>query len=438
MKRLLCLLLLLTLLPAAHADREPAWCVGHAAQEMTYGDLADYYIAGYTNGAHPEGVLDAQTVQAVWLQAGADATLLIAVDCVALDGGTVAVIRERLTDFCRETGCMQVNVVSTHTHAGVDTLGLWGPVGIDGKNAAWMAQLTDATVAAAHAAWENRAKGTLHYSATPTEGLQHDSRAPKAYDENLYQLRFVPEDGGAGVRIISYAAHAESLRGKNRLISRDYPGAVADIVREKTGDAVVYLPGAIGGLIMTKEFTLQGAAENLRITGERLAEVVLHPAGERALSPALSLVRQEFATPLENTLFIWYKFLGILGSDVSRGWGGYTLHTELSLLTLGSVTLALLPGEIFPELVAGTGNPEDPEGLRAIAAANGVVDLVVIGLANDEIGYIVPPSAFLLDGEAPYVRAAKGHYEETNAVGPRCAIDLAEAFRQALAPLGDN
>jgi len=57
----------------------------------------------------------------------------------------------------------------------------------------------------------------------------------------------------------------------------------------------------------------------------------------------------------------------------------------------------------------------------------------VIGLANDEIGYIVPPSDFVLDGELPYVQEAEGdHYEETNSVGPNAAIDIADAFEKAL------
>ncbi len=66
-----------------------------------------------------------------------------------------------------------------------------------------------------------------------------------------------------------------------------------------------------------------------------------------------------------------------------------------------------------------------------LAAAHGIDNLVIVGLANGELGYILTPSAFVLDETFPYVNAAKGHYEETNSVGPACAADLANAFAQA-------
>lgn len=428
-KRLICLLLLLALLPAAHA--EEGWVLGFASRELTYDPMNEYYIAGYRNGAFPTGVLDPQRVSALWIQSGETAALLLTVDCVGLSGGMAGQIREKLTSFRAETGCSAIHVISTHTHAGVDTLGLWGPVGVDGRNGDLQQQIVRLAEEAALAAWQNRESGALLYSATPTEGLQRDSRDPQIYDTNLYQLRFVPADGGAGIRILNYAAHAEALRGANRLISRDYPGAVADVIHGETGDETLYLPGAVGGLIMTKEFTTAGAQANLRITGEKLAAHALAPAEERPLPAGLGLATAEFTTPLDNTLFIWYKFLGILDSRITGGPGSYTLHTELSLLRLGDLTLALLPGEIFPELISGTGSPEDPQPLQEIAAEHGAGELLIVGLANDEIGYIVPPSAFAVDSEYPYVQAAPGHYEETNSVGPRCAHDLAEAFRQA-------
>ena len=52
--------------------------------------------------------------------------------------GTVRAIRAGIGDL---PGCAAVNVYATHTHAGPDTLVLWGPVGADGKNAAYMEAL---------------------------------------------------------------------------------------------------------------------------------------------------------------------------------------------------------------------------------------------------------------------------------------------------------
>jgi hypothetical protein len=152
------------------------------------------------------------------------------------------------------------------------------------------------------------------------------------------------------------------------------------------------------------------------------------------LEPNLAISRVEWETELDNTLFMYYKFLGILGNSSRQDLlGRYYLTTELSVIRLGDLGLTLVPGELFPELVKGTGRAEDPRGLAQIARDHGMEDMLILGLANDEIGYIVPPSDFVLDGELPYVREAEGdHYEETNSVGPNCARDLAEALEKAL------
>ena len=127
---------------------------------------------------------------------------------------------------------------------------------------------------------------------------------------------------------------------------------------------------------------------------------------------------------------------------------GYMVETELTVLLLDDVALALLPGEIFPELVLGGsyGNAspqqENPTPLRQIAAAYGVEKLLVVGLADDEVGYIVPPSDFLVNPDWPYFdkivdSTGENHYEETNSVGPQCAVRIADAFTAALHALAE-
>ncbi len=440
MKRLILLLLTLLLLTSCVKSSEisqsegDCFTFGFAKTTLDYGEMSDYYIAGYRNGGHPDGILDPQQIRAAWIECGETSTLLIAVDCVGLDGGTIARIRENLADFTHEVDCDSVNVVSTHTHAGVDTLGLWGPIAVNGKNDEFVDQIIDKSRAVAIKAHANRTSGELFYSATLTENLQHDSREPIVFDENLHQFRFVPSDATRNsLRIVTFAAHAESLRGDNRMISADFVGELDNIVKSTTGDDLIFLPGAIGGLIMTPLIDGEDLVNNMRLTAARLAEYVLRPTDERKLAPKLAISRVEFETELENTLFMYYKFLGILTSDVvRRPLGSYTLTSEVTILQLGDIVLALLPGEVFPELVSGTGNAEDGESMIQIANRYGIENLVPVGLANDEIGYIIPSSDFVLSDIAPYVVEVDDHYEETNSVGRYCANDLLIAFDTAL------
>ena len=57
---------------------------------------------------------------------------------------------------------------------------------------------------------------------------------------------------------------------------------------------------------------------------------------------------------------------------------------------------------------------------------------LVIGLANDEIGYILPRSQW--DADAPFAYGRdESQYGEINSVGPSAAPILAEAFAVLLA-----
>ncbi len=427
---------------------EAQWTMGFGCCEIPLpeDESQPYYIAGYNSGWEPAGVLDLCNAQAVWMDAGAGGILLIGVDCVGLGSPIIKEIRARLEDLCEETGCTAVNVYSTHDHAGVDTLGLWGPTMIDGKNDEYMKNVIDAAVAAAYEAAENRTAGKLYYGSVDTEPIAtmlRDSRYPLIYDAYLHQLRFEPiDETKEGIRMYIYGAHAEALRGSNRMISRDFPGTMCDRIEEKTGDHAMFMPGAIGGLIMTKEFT--GLyVNNMNITAEKLADFALSIEEEEEINADLQYARTEFEVPMDNTGYLFYKFLGILENEIIEGDSatGYMLISEMTVLQLGDLLFALIPGEIFPELVwggeAARHNPEgeNPTPLGEIAAAAGYDRLLVIGLANDELGYIVPPSDFLLNENAPYLlrtedEAGEDHYEETNSVGENCAVIIAQIFEQ--------
>lgn len=482
------ILVLLLLLPnligcgTLFLEETEVWHLSSESTTWTYGygvrpilsDGEGLYMAGYHNDWIGDGYLnrkrlsfydadssrefrpdpDYAEAKAVWMATDHGGLLLIGIDCIALTSATVARIQDRLFTQCAENDCVSVQIYATHCHALPDTLGLWGPMGIDGKNEGYMNALVTAAVSAAKEALTNPIEGTLRYGQTETEGLLYDSRDPQVYDETLYQLRFCPTDSEeSGVRLLFYGAHAESLRGDNTQFSRDFPGVLCDVVEQETGDLALYIPSAIGGLIYT-ENQMKGetfdAVENMVRTGTALAEYALSiPASdERILAPTLSVATTTFTAPMDNPLYLYLKFLGVLQNEVIRGDSdtGYTVVSSLSVLQLDSLTIACLPGEIFPELVYGgeaaqngTGG-ENPPTLLEITEDYGMDELLVIGLCNDELGYIVPPSDFLVHEDTPYLNTiqdatGENHYEETNSLGPDTAQVIAEAFAVALAEL---
>ena len=194
------------------------------------------------------------------------------------------------------------------------------------------------------------------------------------------------------------------------------------------------------------------AESAVKATGRQMMQYVYKISDEREVEPVLEIARTDFEIPMDNTVYLYYRFLGILGNETcesSDSETGYNLITELSVLRMGDIHIAMIPGELFPELVSGeymdescprpAANPEavNPEALNSIAARYGVENMLILGLANDEIGYIVTPNDFIVHPETPYLTNTglidgENHYEETNSVGIHAAERIAQALEAVL------
>jgi hypothetical protein len=113
------------------------------------------------------------------------------------------------------------------------------------------------------------------------------------------------------------------------------------------------------------------------------------------------------------------------------------VQTEVGLLRLGELDVAAIPGEIYPELVLGkVQDPPDPAAdfpdapiEPAVYAQMRGPRRMLIGLANDEIGYIIPKRQW--DEKPPYTYGQKkAPYGEINSLGPDTAPLLCAAFKE--------
>lgn len=413
-------------------------------------DTAVYYIAGYRENNPARGVLDPQYVTAMWLDdmSGRGGVLFLAVDAVGLLNKDVNALRERLAAFRLQTGCRNITVACTHDHAGIDTVGLWGPLPRTGRNKKFMELLFAGTEKAAFAAYRDRRPGRLFFGQTEAPDLQEDIRTPVVYSRTLSRLRFQPLDGSREIWLLNFAAHCESLQGCNSLVSADYPCSLRQHIRDRAGAETVFTVGAVGGMISMKienEDLLRRERllpENTRAIGRRLAEYALGIREETPLAPRLDLIRREFLMPVENVLLTLAGVAGIIKADrYALPDGRAAVKTELTYMELGGLPLLFLPGEVFPELVYGGALPAESSATGLGPEINpptllqtaGDGRLLVFGLANDELGYILPPNDFYLHPQKPYLekgidRFGRRHYEETNSCGPGAAHALWRAF----------
>ena len=324
-----------------------------------------------------------------------------------------------------------------------------GPLPRSGKDPKYMELVLSRTVAAAKEAYAARKRGRLRLGKVRVPDMQEDIRTPTVYSDTLTRLRFTPNDGSRETYIINFAAHSESLQGCNELVSADFPCYLRRRIERETGAQTLYCVGAVGGMISMKienereireqggDFSASTAAIGGKLAGYALS---IKPEDEELLPARIGCLRQEVYFKAENTVLLLAAKAGLLAAKpykLPKG-GGFALKSEISYLEIGGLPLLLLPCEIFPELVYGgylgaddssSGCPEtlNPTPLLQILGR----DAVIIGLANDEVGYVIPPNDFMLDGEAPYLdiprdRHGRRHYEETNSLGPLTAVTIAK------------
>lgn len=432
-----------------------SFAVGFGKATILPGDFMQktYYIAGYAGNNPATGYMDEPFAHAVWLDdnSGRGAVLMISVDSVGLLNEDVCAIRSALSDFARTTDCRSINILSTHNHAAIDTIGTWGPLPLSGKDKTYMAFLTLQIKKAAIDAYKDRRAGTLYLGAIEVPDMQQDTRTPVVYSKALTRLRFAPKDGSRETWLVHFAAHTESLQGSNSRVSADFPGVMRDVIRRETGAEVAYFVGAIGGMVTMaipdKEAIRDAGgdfAESTRQIGEKLAHYVMAIGKEKKLPACVNILRQEFYFDADNTVLMTAKYAHLLRAKGYYMEGtslGIALKSEMTYLEIGGQKMLLVPGELFPELAyggyldcdasaCGYGEEINPVPLTQIADDE---NLLIFGVANDEVGYIIPRNDFLLHAEKPYFEKAidrhgRRHYEETNSLGPATADTVAEVF----------
>ena len=437
------------------------WTLGFAKRVTTPENLDDktYYIAGYNSNNPATEVLDDTYARAIWIDdnTGRGGVGLIAIDCVGMSRKDIMDIKERLSDFIVETNTKHLNVILTHTHAAIDTQGMWGPKFYKtGRDNEYMEFLKDRAAEAMTEAYANRVNGELYTGAVQTQNMLDDVRTPITYDDNLYRLRFVPEGEGRETFIINYACHAELLGKFHSKISADFPAYMGEYIDEHQGADFMFIPGAIGGMISAYDIKNLYDDPNYdtetytKEYGKSLGEYVLTNLNEDTLlAPILNVKSKRIVIPVDNILLTIARFLGVLNNDVVRVKGRiakYSLPTEISYMELGNsnVSMFLVPGELYPELQMGGFLPKEESATGKDADYKVLNDLLesqnirfVVGLSNDAIGYIIPDNDYLLHDKLPYVNWAtdkfdRQHYEETNSTGKNTARIILEAFEELI------
>jgi hypothetical protein len=419
------------------------------------------FLAGFGHNRKATASLDPIAVRAVVLRSGSQTIAIACADVIGLFFPSVERIRKELPDFT------YVLVSSTHNHHGPDTLGLWGPSPfVSGVDPAYLRRVETQIVKAIAAAEKNFHSVRARIGVIAAPELLNDTRPPIVKHDELIALQFTDAatDRPAGL-IVQWNCHPETLDSKNTRLSSDFVGPAVGALTSKFNCPVVYLSGAVGGMMTTIRLDIRdkagqrladGSVEKTRRYGELLAakvESALSSAKRLSLEP-LAVHASSIVLPVDNKLYLLGKRLGVFDRAMEH-WTGdprqlatppiggederVAVRTELAWLRLGDLDVAVIPGEIYPELVlgkvvdppdAGADFPDAPIEPAIYAQLTGPHRMIV-GLGNDELGYIIPKRQW--DEKPPFTHGlTKAPYGEINSLGPDTAPLLCTEFKRLL------
>lgn len=413
----------------------------------TLRDRPPVYMAGFGHNRAAFTVHDDLYARCLAFSAGRKPLVICEVDLIGLFLDDVERVRAKVPGA-------DVVVASTHVHEGPDTMGLWGPaVGHSGIDEDYNGFVVDRVAEAARgamAAMEPATPFLAEVRGAELDSFIHDDRPPEVHDSALIILSLTGKGGKRIATAVNWANHPETLGSRNTQMSADYPGFFYKRLEARLGGMAVLWNGAVGGMQsplgakVTDPATGKPAAERsfrkTQVLGQRIADLAADAVGgaKPARVDKVVFAERRITIPVTNR-----GFQAAAQADLYKGRkkmtadGATTTLVGLIRMSDGSrpvLAIALVPGELYPELsvggierYAGADFPDAPiePSIKPMLRAE---HRMLIGLADDEIGYIIPKAEW--DETAPYLQGApKAWYGEENSVGPDAAARITSAIK---------
>ncbi len=420
-----------------------SWSVGYSRAVLTPDDVDShrYFLGGFLKFPAQEatGVIDDLCVRAVVLDdnSGRGAVAFAWIDAVGVMNADIKAIRAKLSDITGTNGLVAINVGATHAHSAIDTQGLWGNIPKSGRDEAYMAAVVEKTANAIRQAYTSRTQGQLYYSAKACPELFADGREPYSIDEKVHLFRFVPADTAKReIYIANFGGHPINLAWANTEISGDYPYYIEREINATENADFMFVQGAIGGAIHINMGTQNGIPEELS-SYEKMQQYSKLMAGVlsdladsgKAVEPILNIKLAQLDFEVNNFLFKLVERAGLCNAKAFKENGAAYMSSEIGYVEIGkNIKVLQVPGEVLPEIVYGnffTANEALNGTEYPYPALNTYLpeddDILVFGLCNDAVGYIVPDNDY---GSA----GSDGHYEESVSTGSKSGTALSKAF----------
>ncbi len=417
-------------------------------------------------------------------------TVFVSIDGIGVGNTDVRAIRQAAEEKLEAIGIKSdinaININATHCHTVIDTQG----IGIDliGKifrnMLAWipfvgsertidkefLAKLVDGASDAIVEAYTNMETGELYYFESAGIGKdegkgtylddEYSYLLNKRYNEEGYQhvwacFKFVPDNVQSKATIFSnLGAHPTTINRSTSLLSADFPNFMEEKINAE-GMNFMFIQGAQSPISVQKggvktESVLaeveaviaqDAGAEEYRAAmslGYEFARLILEASENgKKVDPILNVKMKEYAINLDRGMYQVGATNGLIGVTVvsdATSKTGYSIITEAGYIEIGSdIVLLTVPGELVPQLIYGNVVSAENSYLGTEWTYECTADLVpeektvlVMGLCNDAIGYIVPDNDYAhfiadslwgIDGAEKVFGPYHRHYEELLATG---------------------
>ncbi len=418
------------------------------------------WMAGFQNKRAAQRVKDDLMAVTTVIDDGQIRIGIISADTIGLMRKFILSVRE---DVPAEWGLDYIMVHATHNHEGPDTQGLWGPGFLkSGVDEGYMQQLKTAFIRSLKIAIDNLEPAEMSLALIPTNPLTpiKDKRKPIVIDDDIRAILFNRPDGSIIGSLINFGIHVELTWDKNLELTADVAGYLRrgisegiyyddQLIRTGLGGTTLWLTGNIGGLMTSgptdpiydpvlEKMLTKPSHDKARAYGYSLANSVIEAfqAGDfkQSPKPSISVHSTEIELGIENFMLSLGTLLGVIDSDPKFSLMPPFIRyfSEVAFIQIGDASITGVPGELYPEIAVG--GIENPVGADYDIAPQEVPHLrsqfpnklnLMVNLANDAIGYIIPKSEW--DDEAPWIYGENEEtYGEVVSLGPNTALKIHE------------
>ena len=434
---------------------------------------------------------------------GRGTVVMVSIDGIGVNNADVRAIRALAEEKLLAKGVFNdivaININATHCHTVIDTQGFG--LELIGKvfqnlfsflpfvektrsiNPEFHTLMLEGASDAIVQAYMNMEPGELYYYETVGIGRsERNGTYPddeygylynKRYNTESYQnfiacFKFVPDNADSAPTVFAnVGGHPTTINRSTKLLSADYPHYIETKMND-AGMNFMFVQGAqspisvSAGAVETPEILEEVAAEvaadpivkdyeQPKKLGYEFARLILEAEKNAVkVEPVINVKMAEVTVPLEYGLLELGVAADLLGATIVRDSSApakFSVISEVGYLEIGTdIVMLTVPGELIPELVYGNVVDKTEAYLGTDWELDCTADLLdkdtkvlVMGLCNDALGYIVPDNDF-----APFIAdslwntdageklwgPAHRHYEEMLSTGSKAGSTIIGALNK--------